>query len=350
MTAFAPGVDETLSAVTRAVAERAQELDENSTDVRVDIRELGAAGLFAHGLDGDLPTMVRVIATVASESLTVGFSVWAHRIALHYLQIGAEAPQSRYAAALLAGARPGVTAMAAGLKHVAGLGPLPLMAERDGDSLIISGPIHWASNVFDDAVIVLPAAIRGGDAEDSVIVALDVDTPGIVRHPAPSLMALNATASTSLRLNQVRVPADAIVSTDLPGFVRRIRPAFLLLQTAFCVGVSRASLAAASTITGVLADPFGPEIACLSARLADAEFRLRQLADDPSNTAVAQHIRLRLDASGLAADATRAELALTGGAAYTVRNAANRRFREAAFLPIQSPSEGQLRWELAQSR
>ncbi|SHW24248.1 membrane protein [Mycobacteroides abscessus subsp. abscessus] len=57
---------------------------------------------------------------------------------------------------------------------------------------------------------------------------------------------------------------------------------------------------------------------------------------------------MRLDAAGLAGAASRLEVTLSGGAGYAVGTAANRRFREAAFLPIQSPSEGQLRWELKQ--
>jgi hypothetical protein len=46
--------------------------------------------------------------------------------------------------------------------------------------------------------------------------------------------------------------------------------------------------------------------------------------------------------------ATRLESTVVGGAGYAVGSPANRRFREAAFLPVQSPSEGQLRWELTQ--
>ena len=56
------------------------------------------------------------------------------------------------------------------------------------------------------------------------------------------MAALASTASTSLRLQDVKVVPDRIISTDLHQFVARIRPTFLLLQTAFCIGVGRAAI------------------------------------------------------------------------------------------------------------
>jgi len=57
-------------------------------------------------------------------------------------------------------------------------------------------------------------------------------------------------------------------------------------------------------------------------------------------------VAFRLEGSDIAVAATRLEAMLCGGAGYVASSATTRRFRESAFLPIQSPSEGQLRWEL----
>ena len=141
---------------------------------------------------------------------------------------------------------------------------------------------------------------------------------------------------------------DRIVSTDLHQFVGQIRPTFLLLQTAFCVGVGRAAITGAGQRTSGLGEQFRDDLAEVTARSDRVQRRLYELAAEPARAATPDFIRLRLDAATLAVEATRLELALTGGAAYALGTAANRRFREAAFLPIQSPSEGQLRWELKQ--
>jgi len=344
--AVADDLKAALQGVAAGVGARAAALDAQRTDVRTDIAELGGAGLFDLGFGDRLDDIVHVIEEVSTLSLAVGFSAWAHRMTLHYLHLAP--PQLREAELprLRAGTRPGVTAMAAGLKHVAGLAPVPIAAEHDGaGGLRVSGPIRWASNVFHDALIVLPASDSTGQ---SYVVAVDADAEGVIVDPAPNLMALASTASTSLRLDNVAVPADRIISTDLHQFVGRIRPTFLLLQTAFCVGVGRAAIAGAGQRTSGLGEQFRADLTELTDRSDRVHARLYELAADPARGTTPDFIRLRLEAATLAVEATRLELALTGGAAYALGTGANRRFREAAFLPIQSPSEGQLRWELKQ--
>ncbi|MGJ6123534.1 acyl-CoA dehydrogenase family protein [Mycolicibacterium sp. Y3] len=326
-----------LDRVTQTVASRAADLDEQRTDVRGDLAELGRAGLL--GLD--LADTVHVIEEVSAHSLAVGFSTWAHHMTIRYLR-AANGDFGEQITDLAAARRVGVTAMAAGLKQVAGLGPVPVTAETEGADLIVSGPIRWASNVFPGALIVLPVRV----GERTLVAAVDADADGVVADPAPALTALGATASTSINLDRVRVSADRVLTTDLEAFVGAIRPGFLLLQTAFCAGVARAALsAAAQRHTGPLAG-FGAELADAQVRAAEVWARLHRWSAAPDTAMVAELIRLRLDAATLAVDVTRLELSLTGGAAYTLGSAANRRFREAAFLPVQSPSEGQLRWEL----
>lgn len=58
-------------------------------------------------------------------------------------------------------------------------------------------------------------------------------------------------------------------------------------------------------------------------------------------------LELRLAAAEVATVATALEVRVSGGAGYAQSSSASRRFREAAFIPVQSPSETQLKWELA---
>ncbi len=91
----ADDVAATLDRVSAAVEGRAAALDTLSTDVRVDLAELGGAGLFDFGLDERLDDMVRVIEEVSTRSLAVGFSAWAHRMTLQYVHLGARAAARR---------------------------------------------------------------------------------------------------------------------------------------------------------------------------------------------------------------------------------------------------------------
>lgn len=344
--ALAKDADAALQRVSDEVAARAAALDADQTDVRADLSALGAEGLFDGGISGtDLTAIVQVIEQVAAGSLAVGFSAWAHRMTMEYLNLAPHALRAAHLTSLSIGRRPGVTAMAAGLKQVAGLGEVPLRAQENHGGLTINGPIRWASNVFPDALMVLPACGTDGS---TYVVAVDVSADGVRIDRPPNLMALTATASTSLQLENVRVPAENVISTDLRSFVARIRPAFLLLQTAFCSGVSGAALHGAQAARGVLSGQFTTELQDLAQRNGEQRQRLYGFASTPSEPSIADLLRLRLDAAALAGQASRLEVTLAGGAGYALGTAANRRFREAAFLPIQSPSEGQLRWELTQ--
>jgi alkylation response protein AidB-like acyl-CoA dehydrogenase len=60
-------------------------------------------------------------------------------------------------------------------------------------------------------------------------------------------------------------------------------------------------------------------------------------------------VQLRLDCAHLATATTALEAKVVGGRGYVTTSPTARRLREAAFLPIQAPTEGQLRWELSHS-
>lgn len=92
---------------------------------------------------------------------------------------------------------------------------------------------------------------------------------------------------------------------------------------------------------------FSDEYRALVKRFEILRRNLYQYAAEPDAVSIRDLVAFRLEGSNIAVAATRLEAMLRGGAGYAASSATNRRFREAAFLPIQSPSEGQLRWELA---
>jgi len=145
------------------------------------------------------------------------------------------------------------------------------------------------------------------------------------------------------------VRPDAVLSEDLAGFVGRIRPAFLLIQSSFCAGLALRSAREAVRHThgaGPHAE-LAHDVAEVAARAESVHGRLHAAAADPGALGKADLLRLRLDAAASAVAATRVEATVRGGAGYLAASAVSRRLREAAFLPIQAPTEGQLRWELS---
>ncbi len=330
-------------AARERVAGRAAAVDAGASDPRTTLEELAADGLLtlgAPGHEGTLAEQAAVLAALAEECLATAFTAWAHRMVVEYL-----APDGGEAAADVAALRRiGSTAMASGFKACLGIAPLPVTARRDGGDVVLDGSLPWASNLHDDALIVLAARLDDGEG---LVLALDRGTPGVQVRPATGLLALDATASGSLTLAGVRVPGRAVLGEDLTRLATRVRPAFLTLQTAFCLGLSRAALGAAAAGLDGLGLEFADDVARLAESREALEDRAATLAD--GGVPVIEHVRLRLDAAVLAREAVRVESAIAGGRGYLASSPTGRRLREAAFIPVQSPTEGQLRWELRHS-
>ncbi len=336
------------------VAESVRAIDSGATSTTDLLRELGERHLLDLGVDtvGDpheaasqIDGSSELIALLAEECMSSAFSLWAHRMVLDYFARGNRtALNSETWTLLRRGERIGSTAMASGMKALAGIEPLGITGHVEGDELVIDGQIRWASNLVDGAVVVIPVVL---DDERRIITWFRVGAPGVTVNYVDGLLALNATASASVRLEGARIPLDAVLSWDFTATARAFRPTFLTLQSAFCIGIARRAL----TESEALVTRAGNE--GLQQRYLDARSALDEVADrwtrlgsDLSASPLVEFVRLRLDASLIAGEATRLEAALAGGRGYVASSGTARRFREAAFLPVQSPSEGQLRWEL----
>ena len=165
-------------------------------------------------------------------------------------------------------------------------------------------------------------------------------------------MGLNATASAWVSLENVFVPESQVLTHDFDAFILQVRPMFVVLQIAECIGVAEASIAAASErLFGVNAT-FADEVQDIAAKVSDIIVRQENIITRVGNSDISpvELLELRLEAAEVAVAAANIEVRVAGGAGYAKSSPASRRFREAAFIPVQSPSEAQLRWELERAR
>lgn len=347
----APLARPTLETVVDEVAAAAGAVDAGERDVRPALSSLGAARLLDLGTVGRHGTLIdqaAVLRRLAGVCMASAFSAWAQHMAIDYLAAwGSPELKADVLPDLAAGTRPGATAMATAFQDALGLRDVSVTADDQGDDeVVLDGLVPWASNLFaDGAVVVLPARTPAGRR---LIVAVRTDQDGVTVKPYPALLGLGSTASTSLRLDAVRAPTTHVLTDRFLDFLADVRGPFLLLQTAFCLGIAEAALASAAGRSlgpdDVLADDhreLSDRLACLTSDHARLLARGRH-----SDTEV---VALRLAAGRLGVDATRHEANAAGGAGYLATSATARRLREAAFLPIQSPTEAQLRWELSRS-
>lgn len=323
------------------VVERAGAVDAGTEDPRRSLRDLGAAGLLTLGLQGSgtIAEQAGVLSELAEVCMTTAFCAWGHRMALEYLAVNDGSGALDDLADLR---RIGSSAMAGAFKTAAGIVPLSVSGRREGSEVVLDGRIAWASNLHADAVALLAAEIEG---EGPRIVTLPLETPGVSVRPARGLLALDATASGQLVLDGARVGTAAVSTEPFGQFIERVRRPFLVLQAAFCLGLARAALEAGGHGLSGLGAEFADDHADLTRRHERLTQTLLALADVPDSSA-RDLLELRLGAGVLAREAVRVEAAVTGGRGYLASSPTARRLREAAFLPIQSPTEAHLRFEL----
>jgi len=338
-------------ALLEDIRAHAAALDRGEHHSRRSFRALGAAGLLGVGApgnaDGGLPDMADVVRLISGACMSTGFSLWAHRMAIEYLLTAATPFGAAAVRPLLAGTTLGVTGMASAFKEAAGCGSLELTATTVPGGYQVSGPIRWASNLYPDSTMV--TAVRT-DSGEKLIVALTLDTPGVALGEHFELLALGSTASSYLNLQDVYVPTEQVLSRDFTGFLQHVRPTFLVLQSAMCLGLTSTAVEQAGLGLSGVNSVFGADVDRVAQRLADAEATLAKLAvavGGAQSPTKKELLSLRLTAAELSSASADLEIRTAGGKGYASRTSASRRYREAAFIPVQSPSEGQLRWELA---
>src|ERR1700744_570219 len=284
--------------VVGQIASSAMSLDQGERDTRANVELLARSGVLGlgapHNHNRALPTMAAVIAELAGHCMSTAFSVWAHRMTIEYLTEAAT-PWARGASANLTGGDAlGVTGMASAFKDAAGCGTLDLAATPAGQGYRLTGTLRWASNLYSDSVMVTAAQTGTGE---KLVVALPLATSGVTIGNHFDLLALGSTASSFLKLDDVYVGEDQILSRDIDAFLTEVRPTFLVLQSAMCVGLGRRCLDEVEPSLNGVNSAFAVEFDSLSAELVGIEAQVTSFAaagGGPPTPAKRERLTLRL--------------------------------------------------------
>ena len=302
--------------------------------------------------NGSLRRVAAAIAAAAWSDLSTAFSLWCHRMVLEYL--GTAPPGAPVREAFLPDLcqvrRLGSTALAPALRHALLGAALPVSARRSRTGVVLRGRLNWASNLFEQRFVMVTAAVDESSGQ-CFVVAVPGDAPGLEVRPCGQLLALQATATASLHLDDVPLPREWVVSDALEPFLERVRRPFLLLQSCCCWGLAARSLHETRQGLRGVNLVFGDEVAQLERRLSQVANQLWEWSDRDCWRQVPgkEFVRLRLEALRLATAATALESKVLGGRSYLAGTDTARRCLEALFLPVQSPTEAQLLWELSHS-
>ncbi|WP_454979822.1 acyl-CoA dehydrogenase family protein [Corynebacterium propinquum] len=328
--------------IRTTLQENASAVDKGEKPARYGLELLAQHGLLN---TDDLVATVRLVRGLAREDLSVAFSTWADLMVLTYLK-AADSQHPQLIEAIENGTRPGVTGMASVFKYAAGAGDLDLQAQAVNGGYKVSGKLKWASNLADDSIIVSGAH---SDQGGQILFVVDGNAEGLTLGTPFGLLGLNATASAWVEFDEVFVAEENILTTSFPDYLPRVRPTFLLLQTSECLGVAESAIAAASGKTVGINEVFADDVAQTYDKITELISTQESIAEKAASgeqVAFTDLLRLRLNAAEAAVQAANLEIRVAGGAGYAQSSPASRRYREATFIPVQSPSEGQLKWQL----
>lgn len=339
------------------VSAHAESLNTGAADADAVIPVLGAAGFFRIGVPealggsgGSTADAIEAIARVAERSLTAAFVFWGQRTFIEYLLHSPNAGlRTRYLPALLAGELAGATGLSNAMKFLSGIESLSITATPAGAGWQLDGHLPWVTNLRRPGFGVAAAVQPTGD-EPPAIVAFFHDTPGIRRSDDLALLALCGSNTAAIDIRGVASGPDELIHADARRFIPTVRPGFLGLQCGMAIGLARASLAASRASGSAARSGLVPRIERIEAELAEAVAELKAgVLDGRFAPHAAPLFRLRIRLAALVREAVDLELDATGGRAYLVATTGDfaRRWLEAAFVPVVTPSLTQLHGELA---
>jgi alkylation response protein AidB-like acyl-CoA dehydrogenase len=181
--------------------------------------------------------------------------------------------------------------------------------------------------------------------------AIESDMLGVSRSADLDLIALRGSNTAALLLDAVPAAERSLIHADAQDFCCNARASFLVMQCGMLLGVGRRSLAEAVRLTGGVArEILAPEIHAAIAALETLAGQLAaEFTDGTLHQQPARLFQHRIDLTALAGTAVTLELQASGGRGY-LRDAGldfERRWLEAAFAPIVTPSSVQLKTQLA---
>ncbi|WP_144109624.1 acyl-CoA dehydrogenase family protein [Paraburkholderia sp. BCC1886] len=324
---------------------------------------LGRAGVFrvgvpaaAGGAGGSIGDAIEAVAKVAEHSLAAAFVFWGQRTFIEYvLQSPNLALRKRWLDALLSGELAGATGLSNAMKYLSNIEPLQMKAQSLGNGQwTLDGSLPWITNLRPQAFVAALAfdhAAEQGDMAPSIF-AITHDANGVTRSEDLDLIALRASNTAALQVRGTVVDESSLITADAPTWLAHVRPAFLGLQCGMSVGLARRSLAVVGESGAATRAAVADEARQIAADLDALTHRLKEGVQTGIFVAApAALFEIRIALAALVQAAIGLEVQVSGGRGYLRgQGGTARRAREAAFVPIITPSLVQLKNQLALHR
>ncbi len=352
-----------VSEITAAqLAPLAKKIDREGYYPREIMQALGAAGAYRALMapprgNGDFASSILAMAEVSSVCMSTGFMMWCQNVCGLYIeQSGNLALIGRALDKHINGETLGGTGLSNPMKTFSAIESMLLKAQRVNGGYVVNGTLPWVSNIGSGHYFGAVCHVEGrvnGEAPHHVMFLFDCNAPGATLKHCPAFSGMEGTSTFSVRATNLFVGEDAIIADPVGPYIKRIKAAFILLQTGMALGLVQGAIDSMWQVEQQLShvnqfldnrpDELQAEASDLRARI----LRLAATPFEPHPEYLLEVLDARAHGDELCLRATQSALLHHGARGYLMNAAPQRRIREAHFVAIVTPAIKHLRKEIA---
>lgn len=318
------------------------------------MRDLAVAGAFCghldkHGSRYDLA--VDAMTEISRHCGSTGFMSWCHDVCGLYME---QSGNSALVARLddhVRGNTLGGTGLSNPMKALTGIEKMALKAVKVDGGYVVNGCLPWVSHIRVGGYC---GVIAGVDhtQDHEIMFLLDLDDRASLRE-CPTFSGMEGTSTWAIELSDYFVGHDQIIADPVRPFLKKVRPAFVLLQTGFGLGVTQGAIDSMLEVEeslGHVNQFLHDRPNEVQAELDELKAKVHRLGREVFSGSLDILIDIldaRAQVSELSLRATQSALLHQGARGYLMSSPVQRRIREAHFVAIVTPAIKHLRWEMS---
>jgi len=325
------------------------------------MRKLADVGAFAQHVTGygynpdqyNLLDTVEAMATAGLECGNTSFLMWLQNaFAWYLLQSDNAAVRDELLTKTVTGEIMGTSGMSNPVKAMDGIEKFKLKGQRVDGGYIVSGILPYVSNLGDDHYMGT-AFEMADDPSIKKMAVFHINGDDVQISQNTHFIALEGSGTYAVKVKKAFIPDSRMLAEDMPAFVKRIKPAFFLMQAGIALGQINAFINIMKDSDKSLhhVNQYLPERAeTFEAELAEILPSVVKLMETPLESSpeyLKQVFEARLYAGEMTMRAANAALMHEGAKGYIKGSLVDRRFRESIFVAIVSPATKHLRKAIA---
>lgn len=335
----------------------ANKIDQEGYYPVAEMQSLGQLGAFSGHLDRygtQFDLALKNMESISRYCGSTGFIAWCQNVCGLYME------QSKNKALLdrlddqAFAKHLGGTGLSNPMKSLTGIETMALHATATKGGYHVSGTLPWVSNIGKNQYFGAIASVKNQDGSHSheIFFLMDIDET-VALNKCPKFSGMEGTSTWGVTVENYFVGEANIIADPALPYIKNIRPAFILLQVGWGLGVIQGAIDSCREVEAGLGH-VNQYLHNRPDQLEDELLELRERALDLAKTPYSPEkdhlinvLDVRAQTSELSLKASESALLHQGARGYLMESDVQRRVREAHFVAIVTPAIKHLRWEMA---